>query len=328
MRKLSTQFMDDLKKGMLKGILDGVRQDNALDFQIRKNQVNIYYQGGKILDLKPKTNEGYYASFDESYCKLKKHTEEDLNTKVHLRCLPNLPHHVLTKGDADRWAAALGQLKKVMDVWSEDHPKIERKHQQMVVDQNNKLPGSDKTDFFILDIEYENKHDRFDMVAASWPTDAPQEAPRLVFIEFKVGDNALRSATSKTGETLKRIPGITAHFEDFTRFITAGNYASVKEEMILVLKQKIELDVLCHNEKLNRVSALDKFSDKQPLFLFVIANHNPKSTILLDELKKIEKSDRSDLNCVLLKYKKYGLLNKSMRNLEDAKAEVSRRLNA
>ena len=118
---LDVEFMDDLRVGMLNSILDAIRQDQSLEFQIRTNQVEVYYQGGKILDLKPKSSEGYYASFDENYCKLKRHTEEDLITKVHLRCIPKLPNHIMTKDDADKWGASLGQLKKVMDVWFVDH---------------------------------------------------------------------------------------------------------------------------------------------------------------------------------------------------------------
>ena len=328
MRKLSKAFMDDLKTGILKSILDAIRQDQSLEFQIRENQVQIYYHGGKILDLRPKPSKGYYAIFDETYCKLKHHTEADIKGNVHLQGMPELPNHIARRGDAGAWSKGLAQLKKIMDVWFVDHPKIELKHHQLVVDHNNKLAASDKTDLFIIDIEYANKRDRFDMVAMSWPTDTPDDDPSLLFIEFKVGDNALRSASSKTGTTLKRIPGITEHFRDFAKFITPANYASVKEEMLAVLKQKVELDVLCHNEKQSRIATLEKFSDAKPLFLFVFANHSPKSGTLLDEMQKIEESDYCDLKCALVKYKKYGLLNKSMRNLEDAKAEVSRRLNA
>jgi len=326
-RILCKEFMEDLKTGMLKGVLDVVRQDQSLDFQFRTNQVHIYYNGGKILDLKPKSSKGYYAVFDETYCALKKHTAEDLKQKVHLRSMPELPNHIVTKADADKWAASIGQLKKIMDIWFVDHPKIERKHQQLVIDQNNKLPASDKTDFFIIDMEYTHKYDRFDMIAMSWPAGSTQDSPRLAFIEFKVGDNALRSATSKTGlASAKKIPGIAKHFEDFTRFITPANYASVKEEMIIVLKQKIELDVLCHNEKLSKIGVPDKFSDKRPQFIFLLANHNPKSTILLDEMRKISESELCELKVALAKYKQYGLHHKTMFNLSGAKEEISRRV--
>ncbi len=327
MRILSKVFMNDLKTGMLKGLLDAMRRDQALDFQIRNNQVHIYYKGGRILDLKPKSSKGYYANFDENYCALKKHTKEDLEKRVHLQRLPKLPRHINTRDDADKWEAVFGQLKKIMDVWFVDHPKIERMHQQLVVDQNNKLPKSDKTDFFIIDIEYTSKLDRFDMIAMSWPTDSPEADPRLSFIEFKVGDNALRSASIKTGEDKTRtIPGIAKHLDDFIRFITPDNYLRVKDEMFFLLKQKLELDLLSHTEKLDRIRALDKFSDEAPRFIFLLANHNPKSTILLDELQNISDPERCELKIALVKYKQYGLFHKSMLNLSVAKEEISRRL--
>ena len=327
MRMLCRSFMEDLKTGILKDILDVVRQDQSLDFQIRNNRVHVYYGGGKIVDLKPKSSEGYYASFDENYCVLKKHTEEDLKKKVHLRSMPELPNHIMTKGDAHKWAESIKQLKTIMDGWFEHHPKTERKHQQLVIDQNNKLQASDETDFFIIDIEYARRGEQFDMVAMSWPTDTTQDKPRLAFIEFKVGDNALRSSSTKTGgDTVRKIPGIVKHLDDFARFITPDNYASVKEKMIVVLKQKMELDVLCHNEKLRRIGTPDKFSDEKPQFIFLLANHNPKSTILLDEMQNMSDSKAFELKVALVKYKRYGLIHKTMFNLSDAKEEISRRL--
>ena len=267
---LCRTFMEDLKTGILKDLLDVVRQDQTLDFQIRNDRVHVYYEGGKIVDLMPKSTEGYYASFDENYCLHKKHTAEDIKQNVHLRSMPELPNHITTKGDAQKWAESIKQLKVIMDGWFVHHPKIERKHQQLVIDQNNKLASSDKTDFFIIDIEYTRHRDRFDMVAMSWPTDSAEDKPRLAFIEFKVGDNALRSSTTKTGvDTVREISGIVKHLDDFTRFITPDHYASVKEEMIIVLKQKIELDVLCHNKKLRRIGTPDKFSDKEPQFILL-----------------------------------------------------------
>jgi hypothetical protein len=319
--------MEDLKTGILKDLLDVIRQDESLDLQILDNRVHVSYKGGRILDLSPKPSKGYYASFDENYCVLKKHTKEDLIKKVHLRCMPALVNHIMTEGDARKYAKAIKHLKSIMDGWFVNHPKIERTHQQLVIDQNNKLAASDKTDFFIIDAEYTRDRDRFDMVAMSWPTGAAQDKPRLAFIEFKVGDNSLRSSSSKTGvDTVKRIPGIANHLDDFTRFITRDNYASVKAEMILILKQKIELDVLCHNEKLRRIGTPDKFSDKVPQFIFLLANHNPSSPILLDEMQNMNDSSAFELNIALAKYKRYGLTHKAMFNLSDAKKEVSRRL--
>ncbi|MDE0838318.1 MAG: hypothetical protein OSB41_04620 [Kiritimatiellae bacterium] len=323
---LSRTFMADLKTGILKEILDVIRKDQTLDFQIRNNQVHIYYAGGKILDLKPKSSKGYYASFDENYCVLKKHTPDDLKQKLQRQGIPELPNHIMTKGDGQKWAQSLAPLKTIMDAWFVEHPKIERKHQQLLIDQNNKLAASDKTDFFIIDIEYTRHPARFDMVAMSWPTDSAEDKPRLAFIEFKVGDNALKSSSTKTGVgTARTIPGIVKHLGDFTQFITPDTYASVKREMITVLKQKLELDVFSDNEKRRRIGTPDTFSDQAPQFIFLFANHNPKSTILQDELQNISDAKTFELKIALLKYKRYSLTHKTMFNLSDAKDELSRR---
>ncbi len=77
---------------------------------------------------------------------------------------------------------------------------------------------------------------------------------------------------------------------------------------------------------LRRIGTPDKFSDKEPQFIFLLANHNPKSTILLDEMQNMSDSEVFELKVALVKYKRYSLIHKTMFNLSDAKEEISRRL--
>ena len=66
-RGLSPEFLDAFLNGLLEPILNRVKQDNTLDFQIRENEVHIYYRGGRILDIIPKTEGVFEFSFDPNY---------------------------------------------------------------------------------------------------------------------------------------------------------------------------------------------------------------------------------------------------------------------
>ena len=61
MRQLSSRFVKTLT-GELKNLLDCIVQDKELDMQIRDGYVNVYYNGGNILRIKPRSFE-----FDEMY---------------------------------------------------------------------------------------------------------------------------------------------------------------------------------------------------------------------------------------------------------------------
>lgn len=290
MRSLNPAFIEDLTSGMLQPVLSAVRGDDSLDFQIRHNQVHIYYRGGKILDLRPKRGGGYHSSFDMKYMNNWTERPEDITEPI---LKPECSDRIDLIGDAETWVLALPQLKRIMDRWFLHHPKQEREHQQMVVDQNNTLKGSDGSDFWILDIEYaksiavpdnpgHSKAARFDLIAM---ITAHGSAPRLAFIEMKYEDKALRPPA-----------GIRCHLKDFRSFLAdPKNYESVKDEMFSVLKQKNDLGVLRGAHGLDMPKTVTSFSEDRPLFIFLFAEHNRKSTVLRDELSKMENPNWCDL---------------------------------
>ena len=142
MRSLKPAFIEDLKTGMLQSVLSEVRGDESLDFEIRHNQVHIYYRGGKILDLRPKRGGGYHSSFDMKYMNNWTKRPEDIAQPI---LKPECSARIDSHEDAETWVLALPQFKRIMDRWFLDHPKKEREHQQMVVDQNNALKGREGT---------------------------------------------------------------------------------------------------------------------------------------------------------------------------------------
>lgn len=325
MRSLKPAFIADLKTGMLQSVLNEVRGDESLDFQIRHNQVHIYYRGGKILDLRPKRGGGYHSSFDMKYMNNWTQRPEDIAQPI---LKPECSARIDSLEDAETWVLALPQLKRIMDRWFLDHPKKEREHQQMVVDQNNTLKDSGRSDFWILDIEYaksiavpdnpgHRKTARFDLIAM---ITSDGSAPRLAFIEMKYKDKALRPPT-----------GIRCHLKDFRSFLAdPENYESVKDEMFGVLRQKNDLGVLRGGHGLNVSEVVSSFSEDRPLFVFLFAEHNSKSTVLRDELGKMEDPNGCELKFLFANTPKpppvkpinYLLNYSAMFDLEKAKSQA------
>lgn len=267
-RELSPDFINDLLKGSLNEILDIIHKDDTLDLEIRNNYVNIYYRGGNILDIKVSSKNIYNFHFDENYLKVD-------NTKITKADLDNFIN------DKD-WYSFFSQMKQIMDFYFSSHRNEEREYQQMVVRENNYSSISNGTDYFIIDIEYDNhKNARFDLVAVEWLSDASKRKlhkdykPKLVVIEMKYGDQALSGSA-----------GMEKHWNDYNQFISNKlEINNFKDEMLKVFEQKRELGLIpCLSLSENKNPITQLATDIELAFL--IANHDPASSKLRIELLK------------------------------------------
>ena len=59
----NAKFLKSFTEGKLKGLLDLVKKDDDLVFQIRNNYVNIYYKGGNIAKIESENS----IQFNENY---------------------------------------------------------------------------------------------------------------------------------------------------------------------------------------------------------------------------------------------------------------------
>lgn len=173
-RGLSDQFMQDLKVGKLKVLLEEVKKDHTLCLAIRNDYINIYYRGGNICKVKRK-NGGYEYSFDSKYLK---DNQQDFK-------------ELFESGEIGKIVKSFPKIKHEMDIYFSGKQKAEREFQQLIMRENNNSVISNDTDYFIADIEYANKsnNSRFDMLAVKWPsTSTDRKNPKnikLAFIEVK-----------------------------------------------------------------------------------------------------------------------------------------------
>ena len=271
MRRLPKSFIDALKSnsglGLIR-ILEAVKKDDTLCLEIRNNYINIYYRGGNLIKLSE--NQGRYsATFDRKYI-----MEREF-TKLPRSIAKN--QNLDTYDDVTLWLDAIPSMKHEMDLWFGVHPKDEREFQQIMVRENNFSGTAKGTDYFICDIEYASVYGRFDLIAAHWPSSGASRKDNrnigLDFIEMKYAD---KSMTHRAG--------IHSHIQDMKEYYlrNTDNFAALKEEMCIVFNQKLELGLI-DNQK-----PILSFSDRVPDFIFVFANHDPDSQILIRELHEVE----------------------------------------
>jgi len=263
MRRLSSSFINDLKHGILSPILDDVLSDNNLDLEIRNEYVNIYYGGGNLLRIRQmKKAYRYNFFFDIRYV--------DIGSPM-LTKIKELPEKIHSESDVSVWNEMIPYIKKEMDRNFIKHSKPEREFQQLVVRENNTGNTSKATDYSIFDIEYQRGNTRFDLVGGR---KLKNDKFRLAIIEMKYLDGALKGKA-----------GLIEHVEKAKYFFDNNDINEFKKELIVIAKQKQELDLISNlPEKI-------EFSTIIPEFIFLIANHKPASSVLQAELDKLVSED-------------------------------------
>ena len=291
-RCLSEQFRQDLMGGDKKGnkeegllfpLTSLVKKDHSLSLEIRNNYINIYYRGGSLLKLSAVKNKKhtYKPFFEIKYGR----NEVEVDTLI-----KKLPPQISSRGDLERWLDNFTRLKSVMDSWFIDNPKKEREFQQMVVWENNNSSIAGSTDYFIIDIEYDNRNGgRFDMVAIQWDSDTTarklqsKDLPKLCFIEMKYGDAALGGkSTSNQNKS-----GIVQHAEQWEKyFLQDEKKKNIKKEMLKLFQQKWDLGLIPGLK--SDPKRIKSFSNEIDC-IFLIANHDPSSRKLKESILELEK---------------------------------------
>ncbi|MEZ5125328.1 MAG: hypothetical protein R2826_03650 [Thermoleophilia bacterium] len=327
-RGVAPEFIGHLTSGVLLPVLERVRHDDTLTLEIRNGYVDVYYRGGRVLGIHGNGRSGRFrAEFDMNYCNI---------DPAYCPTLPKEPaKSIASEDDAREWVEALASYKQVMDVFFSDHPKLEREFQQNVLRDNNRHLVGERTEYTILDIEYaqsprafpENSNFRFDMVGMLWPTPGRNRRSRLatpVLIEMKAGDGALASHATGDG---KRLPGLAKHVDDIEAFLepeppaaTSPRYDLLRTELTTTLRLKQELG-LPSIPKTMKTLEIEQWNDR-PQVLFILANHQPASTILKKELAKLPPRVHADYFVAKVSYAGYSLFSDNITPLDDFIAEI------
>ncbi|MBC8413982.1 MAG: hypothetical protein ISR96_12545 [Nitrospira sp.] len=302
MRSLSENFMNDLLAvdGTLHPILERVKQDHTLMFSIRKDYFNVYYRGGNILRVKAQSNGSYSAFFDNEYNK------SGLPSPV-------VPEVIESPHASSLWVELIPTLKGIMDFYFSKYSKPEREFQQLVARENNFSNIANQSEYFISDIEFADSEigARFDILALRWLASERKSITdcRPALIEMKYGDGAL-SGTS----------GVLKHLQDIDDLISnAQNYKKLLKTMETQFNQLDDLGLITFK----RIADWAKIKldlSKKPEVIFVLANHNPRSSKLIKILNDpaIEAYDNSpnfDLKFYVSSFAGYALHSHCMVSL-------------
>ena len=291
MRGLSRKFMNDLlqPEGSLHPILERVKKDHTLMLSIRDGYINVYYRGGNILRV-TRCNDAYQTYFDLQY---------GLGQKI-----DSCEDIINNQADAEKLVTLLPDRKVIMDEYFAAKGKMEREFQQLVARENNYSSISNETEYFISDIEVTVPNlARFDIVAIRWPTKYRKYGSkcRPALIEMKYGDGSLKGDA-----------GLLKHLEDMQAFILdREQYKDLLRTMQRQFNQLDELGLLNFNKGTSNAKVELNPADK-PEVIFILANHNPRSSILKKiirdpELEKYAQSKLFDLRFYIASFAGYGL---------------------
>lgn len=268
-RGLSPYFMDALMYNTGPGLnpfLRTVLNDETLCLEIRENSINIYYRGGNLIRI-DEQKENFLAFFGRKY----------IINPEQTKLSPEISAQEIKDGrDVELWVGSIPFLKYEMDRWLHIHPKDEREFQQVIVRENNFGNLAKATDYFICDIEYDTECGRFDLIAVRWPSSGENRKRNsnlgMAFIEMKYMDKSMVHSS-----------GILTHICDLEKYFrkTQDYFAQLKQEMKRVFNQKLTLGLI------NNQKPIEAFDEDAPDLILVLANHDPDSRILINELLKI-----------------------------------------
>lgn len=241
---------------------------HQIDIQLRDNCIHLYYRGGKILEIKPRS----YA-FDQFY--FYRPTGEERNyPKTYVEKIAKgkgldarsprypVPGEEEAKRIFDELTQKQGELlgllyekeyhayfdraSREMDVWLACHPKPEREDQHLIALANRAF--SEENDFAVIDVEYgvspkmpyrklgSTKQCRFDLVAVD-------RTGQLYVIELKQN---LAADRPDSGTDIK------AHQQDFNQTLQRDDNLLFPAEMARVVERKKEMGLLADDVTVNR----------------------------------------------------------------------------
>lgn len=272
-RKISNEkFWKILTEGEYKEIIAFASQrEKELDVQIRDNYLNIYYQGGNLLRVHPRS-----LYFDEFYF----HRGAKDMRKTHLidkckkgdkACIArwedykNRRKEMLDLLKKRGMATYCKEMKRIMKEWEADLHTIGISHDEKNAQQQISMNNRGATDYTVVDLEYAvsttsnfkyngdstKKVPRFDLIAVD-------KSGQLYVIELKTGLKAIDGNS-----------GIRAHIDCFKYSIERDSNNDFINEMDELLRQKQELKLIDKNVFIDKT--------REPQFIFAFSDEPGKN---------------------------------------------------
>jgi|AntAceMinimDraft_16_1070373.scaffolds.fasta_scaffold11387_2 hypothetical protein len=317
-RKLSDGFLEELKIGILSPILDRVKKDTTLSLEIREDYFNIYFKGSSLAKVVRFNKKSFELTFKEEYFL------NDIPAELCCRKIFN------SKKDTEKWVQQICIYKDTIDLYSQLTENREKICQQEIIWANNFNKLSGKTDYFIVDFEYnsqgydnmDDKSANFDLIAFQWDSNPIARKlqkgflPIMTVIEVKFGDLALKDAA-----------GIIKHCEDWINFKNSErNIKKLSKEMINIFSQKRDLGLI-PTLKTNK-NPVRKICENVK-YAFVLIDQDPDSKILSSELEKLSENyvgqdERlNDLYFGTSRFYGFGLFKDQFLSLQDFREKLN-----
>ena len=301
MRHLKEFFLKEfLPNGKFYELIELVKHDPTIDVELRGNRVILYYRGGKLLTINEPNDNNQGNLLERLDGKYFLPTRKGEKNPI---IVPNL-----TLENLD---AYLYKGKYAIDWYEENvsHKLGEKEIQQRVAFENNRSVNASDTDFFIADMEWEDKKfgGRTDIIAFKWGhMEHRRREVKMYMIEVKQGENSLKGSA-----------GLAKHMADFEKFISNESAVSdVAGDMIEVLRQKYKMGLV---KGLDKLFINDNLPDveKECGFVYLLANYKLYSTALAEVLESEEMKNKNNCKFITSFFMGYGLYKDMIVSKED-----------
>jgi len=263
----SNELWKKLTEGVYQEIINyASKRENDLDVQIRDNYLNIYYQGGNLLRIYPRTlffDEFYFHRGAKDLRKthlIERANDGDKTCIARWESYKKQRDNMLETLKNDGMGTYSAEMKKIMNEWESDLNTIGISHDEKNEQQQISMNNRGTTPYTVIDLEYavsttsafsyngklEKKVPRFDIIAVD-------KTGQLYVIELKTGLGAIDNDS-----------GIGPHMDCFKHTIGRDENNIFVSEMAGLLKQKKELSLIDKSIKIDE--------KKKPLFIFAFSD--------------------------------------------------------
>lgn len=263
----SNELWKKLTEGAYQEIINyASKRENDLDVQIRDNYLNIYYQGGNLLRIHPRTlffDEFYFHRGAKDLRKthlIERANDGDKTCIARWETYKKQRDNMLETLKNDGMGTYSAEMKKIMNEWESDLNTIGISHDEKNEQQQISMNNRGTTPYTVIDLEYavsttsafsyngklEKKVPRFDIIAVD-------KTGQLYVIELKTGLGAIDNDS-----------GIGPHMDCFKHTIGRDENNIFVSEMAGLLKQKKELSLIDKSIKIDE--------KKKPLFIFAFSD--------------------------------------------------------